>query len=126
MLQLLLEYSVVCLLMIPLGFVVTKWTYWGAAILLPICGTHLMLENKDAGETWSVGIDAILNMWTLYPRVLQAMVQQGSANGDLLNLLIYALVGFLPLIPFSVGVGLAVVYYPDLWIAGYMLGLIFR
>lgn len=126
MLQLLIEYGIVCILMIPLGFIVLKWTYWGLAILLPICGTHLMLESKDVGETWSVGIDAILNMWTLYPRVIQSMISQGSQSGDALTLIVYTVIGILPLFPFAVGVGLAVVYYPDLWLFGYILGLIFR
>ncbi|WP_460918315.1 hypothetical protein [Salinarchaeum chitinilyticum] len=113
-------------MMVPLGFVSVKLTYWGLAIVTAISGSYTMLESKDAADVWATGFDTTLNIWTFAPRVIDSMITHGAQSGDPMTLIIYSLVGILPIIPYGVGVALGLLYYPDLWWAGFIWGLIFR
>lgn len=114
MFDLLLEYALICIAMLIIGFTSVKLSIYGLLTTVVLWVCYLLTPGLDSATVWSTMMPRFIDLWLFYPMFIHRMLDLGWADYGALGAGLYALVAILPVIPYVSGVVSGFIFWPEL------------
>ncbi|WP_408956669.1 hypothetical protein [Natrinema sp. 74] len=114
MLEYLIDYTLVCFGVLVAGFLTTKISLYGLLTTAVVWVCYTMVPSLSSATVIGTMWPRFIDLWTLYPRIIEMMLSQGWAEFGMLGAVIYGLISIMPLFPYISGLISGLFFWPEL------------
>lgn len=115
MMDLLAEILMASIMSLIAGFGSTKVAIWSVPAIIGVYLSYLLVPGLDASNVAATMWPLWLDIWLIFPEVLEKMWASGS-QGGLAKGLVFLGVGLLLALPYIAGMISAFIFWPELFV----------